>query len=213
MQKARRHLPPNPKIRVRLRPLVCTRFQVLFHSPSGVLFTFPSRYSSLSVTDSYLALEDGPPRFSQGFTCPGLLGVRASSPTRISLTGLSPSMVVRSSTVLLCFGSPLARPRNPRSDHSARVWALPVSLAATQGISIDFFSSRYLDVSVPWVGSLDRVTGLTPAGFPHSDTPGSMLACSSPRLFAACHVLRARRPLPRDAPLWSAGSAFGLDRS
>ena len=28
-------------------------------------------------------------------------------------------------------------------------WALPSSLAATGGISIDFFSSRYLDVSVP----------------------------------------------------------------
>ena len=27
-----------------LRPLVSTRFQVLFHSPPGVLFTFPSRY-------------------------------------------------------------------------------------------------------------------------------------------------------------------------
>ena len=30
--------------------LVNMRFQVLFHSPSGVLFTFPSRYYSLSVT-------------------------------------------------------------------------------------------------------------------------------------------------------------------
>ena len=30
--------------------LVSTRFQVLFHSPPGVLFTFPSRYFSLSVT-------------------------------------------------------------------------------------------------------------------------------------------------------------------
>ena len=99
--------PGYPKIRVGLRPLVCTRFQGLFHSPSGVLFTFPSRYSSLSVTDSYLALEDGPPGFSQGFTCPGLLGVRISSPTRISHTGLSPSAVVRSSTVPLCFGSPV----------------------------------------------------------------------------------------------------------
>ena len=27
-----------------LRLIVSTRFQVLFHSPSGVLFTFPSRY-------------------------------------------------------------------------------------------------------------------------------------------------------------------------
>ena len=30
--------------------LVSTRFQVLFHSPPGVLFTFPSRYYTLSVT-------------------------------------------------------------------------------------------------------------------------------------------------------------------
>ena len=29
---------------------VSTRFQVLFHSPPGVRFTFPSQYSSLSVT-------------------------------------------------------------------------------------------------------------------------------------------------------------------
>ena len=29
--------------------LVGTRFQVLFHSPPGVLFTFPSQYYSLSV--------------------------------------------------------------------------------------------------------------------------------------------------------------------
>ena len=30
--------------------LVNIGFQVLFHSPSGVLFTFPSRYYTLSVT-------------------------------------------------------------------------------------------------------------------------------------------------------------------
>ncbi len=29
-----------------LRRIVCNRFQVLFHSPPGVLFTFPSRYLS-----------------------------------------------------------------------------------------------------------------------------------------------------------------------
>ena len=33
-----------------LSVLVNTRFQVLFHSPPGVLFTFPSQYYSLSVT-------------------------------------------------------------------------------------------------------------------------------------------------------------------
>ena len=74
MQKARSHPVLGPKADNRLLPLVCTRFQVLFHSPSGVLFTFPSRYSALSVTSSYLALEDGPPRFNRDFSCPGLLG-------------------------------------------------------------------------------------------------------------------------------------------
>ena len=44
LQKARRH--PHPQVGVRLRRIVGKRFQVLFHSPPGVLFTFPSRYSS-----------------------------------------------------------------------------------------------------------------------------------------------------------------------
>ena len=34
-----------------LPQLVNTRFQVLFHSPPGVLFTFPSQYYALSVTE------------------------------------------------------------------------------------------------------------------------------------------------------------------
>ena len=33
-----------------LPQLVNTGFQVLFHSPPGVLFTFPSQYYTLSVT-------------------------------------------------------------------------------------------------------------------------------------------------------------------
>ena len=33
-----------------LPPLVNIEFQVLFHSPPGVLFTFPSQYYALSVT-------------------------------------------------------------------------------------------------------------------------------------------------------------------
>ncbi len=34
-----------------LPQFVDTGFQVLFHSPPGVLFTFPSQYSALSVTE------------------------------------------------------------------------------------------------------------------------------------------------------------------
>lgn len=37
--------------------------------------------------------------------------------------------------------------------HADPVWAVPFSLATTQGITVVFFSSRYLDVSVLGVGS------------------------------------------------------------
>ena len=50
-----------------LPQLVNTGFQVLFHSPPGVLFTFPSQYYALSVTKEYLALGWGP-YFPQGST-------------------------------------------------------------------------------------------------------------------------------------------------
>ena len=56
--------------------LVGTGFQVLFHSPPGVLFTFPSQYYTLSVTEEYLGLEGGPPVFPPGFTCPAVLWIQ-----------------------------------------------------------------------------------------------------------------------------------------
>ena len=55
--------------------LVSIWFQVLFHSPPGVLFTFPSRYYTLSVTRSYLALGDGPPVFPPDSSCPVVLRI------------------------------------------------------------------------------------------------------------------------------------------
>ena len=44
MQKARRHTFQQQAVDIVLRPLVGIQFQVLFHSPSGVLFIFRSRY-------------------------------------------------------------------------------------------------------------------------------------------------------------------------
>ena len=84
------------------------------------------------------------------------------------------------------------------------VWPLPLSLATTRGISFDFSSSPYLDVSVqgvPLVYLLIQYTihDSSSCVFPHSDIRGSMLICSSPQLFAACHVLR-RLPMPRHSP-------------
>ena len=80
----------------------------------------------------------------------------------------------------------------------------PLSLATTRRISVDFFSSGYLDVSVPRVPHVTlwiHVTfhGYSPWGFPHSEIHGSKLICSSPWLIAACRVL-LRLLMPRHSP-------------
>ena len=61
--------------RVALCLFVNIRFQVLFHSPPGVLFTVPSRYYTLSVIWSYLALRDGPRSFRPDSSCPDVLWI------------------------------------------------------------------------------------------------------------------------------------------
>ena len=90
--------------------------------------------------------------------------------------------------------------------HGARtmVWPLSISLAATCGIDVSFSSSGYLDVSVHrvplhalWIGAW--MTGVCPAGFPHSEIHGSRDICSSPWLFAAYHVF-LRLSVPRHPP-------------
>ena len=80
--------------------IVNTGFQVLFHSPPGVLFTFPSQYYTLSVTEEYLALRGGPRSFHQGSTCLDVLWIPLLS-FQISLTGLSPSLAGFPKTILL----------------------------------------------------------------------------------------------------------------
>ncbi len=67
----------------------------LFHSPSGVLFTFPSRYLCTIGRQGYLALEGGPPSFPRDFTCPAVL-TNVSRVRPLSPTGLSPALAVLS---------------------------------------------------------------------------------------------------------------------
>ena len=93
-----------------------------------------------------------------------------------------------------------SEPRNARIP----VWPLSISLAATLEIDVSFSSSGYLDVSVHrvplhalWIGAW--MTGVCPAGFPHSEIHGSRDICSSPWLFAAYHVF-LRLSVPRHPP-------------
>ena len=119
-----------------------------------------------------------------------------------SLTRLLRSLAGLSNPLLLRIASAYAGPQ-PQGACSL-VWAFPTSLAATMGIDFSFSSSGYLDVSVPRVPSFTlwihvNAVSLPLTGFPHSDIMGSMPACGSPMLFAACHVL-LRRLVPWHPP-------------
>ena len=102
---------------------------------------FPHGTSALSVAREYLALERGRPGFARSFTCSALLRIGLGI-VAISPTGLSPSVARRS--ILFGYRYRSVSPSyNPGRAFALPVWALPRSLAATDGISIDFCSSRY----------------------------------------------------------------------
>ena len=74
----------------RLQRIVGTRFQVLFHSPPGVLFTIPSRYSSAIGHQKVFRQPSGLGRFTQDSTGPVLLGNTRTQPDRFHLRGSHP---------------------------------------------------------------------------------------------------------------------------
>ena len=105
---------------------------------SGCFSPFPHGTRPLSVSREYLALPDGPGRFTQDFSCPALLRIPISA-IMTSYTELSSSMAELSRT----FHSSSQQNNSvlqPRPGIATRpVWALPASLATTRGI-ITLFS-------------------------------------------------------------------------
>ena len=121
--------------------LVSIRFQVLFHSPPGVLFTVPSRYYTLSVTWSYLALRDGPRLFRQDSSCPAVL--RILPPLKqFRLRGFYP-LLPRFPTLFDYRSQWISESFTPIV-LLLPVWALPISLATTFGIVFYFLFLRVI---------------------------------------------------------------------
>src|SRR4051794_7722638 len=141
-------------------------FRYYFTPLPGCFSPFPHGTSSLSVTEEYLALRDGPRGFRPGFPCPAVLRYSSRKSVRFRLQGhylLWRDFPFTSANARIC-NFPTRRqtdqdePYNPRTTttavyHVARVWALPLSLATTQGVEVSFLSSGYLDVSVPQLAS------------------------------------------------------------
>ena len=107
-------------------------------------------------------MRGGPRGFRPGFPCPAVLRYSRSEAQSFRLRGPYPlrrAVPCTSPTTELC-DSPTRRqtdqlePYNPpvttpAGYHITGVWALPFSLATTQGVEVSFLSSGYLDVSVP----------------------------------------------------------------
>ena len=90
---------PSPHIEA---PIACRHaVSGLFHSPPGVLFTFPSRYFCSIGRWTCLALDRGRPCFRRNCTCSALLGIGSQGEFSFSPTGLSPSAARLPSTVRL----------------------------------------------------------------------------------------------------------------
>ena len=162
-------------------------FRFYFIPLSGFFSPFPHGTSSLSVSGEYLALEDGPPRFTLDFSCPALL--------RYALT---PSLGFGYRTITLYglafqLGSPTnprtlyCAPYNPCQDYSKQVWAFPSSLALLRE------SLRFLFLEVlRYFNSLRLLTiRCTPrgVGFPIQKSPGHRSLGTSPKLIAAIQRL------------------------
>ena len=122
-------------------------FRFSFTPLSGVLFTFPSRYLSSIGLPGVLSL---------GGWCrllrTGLLRPRPTQGTGSvrfgfaygAVTLYGPPFQARSAASAL----PSRPPFNPGRASTPPVWAGPLSLAATRGVTLVFLSSDYWDVSV-----------------------------------------------------------------
>jgi hypothetical protein len=191
MQKVRRH--PYG-----LRPLVSTWFQVLLTQLTAVLFTFQSPYYFTIGHRVVFSLARWSAQLHTEFHELRITLVRLSTPIRPYAYGA----ITRSGRLFHTVLLGLIQLKAPATPGRILVWAVPISLAATDGIDVSFYSCRYLDVSVPCVRSLwlyihHRVTRRW--GFPIRKSWDHCLFASYSKLFVGYHVLR-RLSMPRHPP-------------
>ena len=182
------------------------RFQVLFHSPSGVLFTFPSRYFCTIGSLEYSALDRGRPGFGQGSSCPALLRYRIMESASFRLRDCHPLRCgCPAASAMIQFSSnSTGHPHaalQPRSRRFGLLRFRSPLLAESLLISFPrvlrwFTSSR---VAPPHYFIHACGVRLAAYGLPHSAVRGSPDMCSYPRLFAAYRGL-LRLQAPRHPP-------------
>ncbi len=145
-----------------------------------MLFTFPLRYWFTIGVYGVFSLTGWCRQFQAGFLRSRLTQDTAR-PAQFVPTGFSPSLMSLSRNFSLMSSSKCS-PTTP-VQHATQVWALPFSLATTQGIIIIFFSCGYLDVSVLRVGSFFKVMHLQCNRLSHSEIFGYIARVQLPEAY------------------------------
>ena len=170
-------------------------FRFSFTPLFGVLLTFPSRYWSSVGLPGVFSLAGWSPLIRTGFLVSRPTQV-ADSLTLAARTGVSPASPGLSRPFRFLKSFLMSAPTTPQLPRQPRFGLLPVRSPLLRQSIVFFLFLRVLRCfSSPRSPTLSGVTGLLPAGLPHSDTHGSIPACGSPCIFAACRVLpRLRKP-------------------
>ena len=162
-------------------------------------------------------MEGGPSGFRPGFTCPIVLGyslgrVLSFAYGAITLCGFLSSVIRLDSTLLTAAGVQCRRARAPQHPmHNAAGLAckgfglcpLRSPLLRTSrflsvpGVTKMFQFAPFASAGYSFAG---RIVRFTRTAFPHSEISGSRVACTSPELIAAGHVLH-RLLAPRHPPM------------
>ena len=177
---------------IELRPLVGLWFQVLFHSPPGVLFDFPSRYWFTFGQIRVFRLSPW-----SGWIPAEFPVLRCTWDTSRSLENLAYRTFtlsgVTSQTLLLFSPVPHWGPATPAikmtglacSLFARRYWGNPLRFLFLRLLRC-FSSPRSLTLPIEF----SKVyPGTNQGGFSHSEISGSKPVCDSPKHFAAYHVL------------------------
>ena len=177
-------------------------FRIYFTPLTAVLFTFPSRYLFAIGRQLVFSLTPWSARIHATFH---VCGTTQESCRFHQVFGHGPLTLfgMLFHTLNLTIRIPRSGPTTPHPKDG--VWAVPLSLAATYGITS--FSFPPLTEMFHFSGFREltpilfrvRRSSITLIRLPHSEISGSKRICRSPKLIAAYHVLH-RLLAPRHPP-------------
>ena len=150
---------------------------------------FPHGTGSLSVSQEYLALPDGPGGFAQNYSCSALLRIPLCR-ILFQIQDFHPLWFFFPEDSFHSIHT-MSRSYYPAAAlPQSRFGLFPVrSPLLGESLLFSFPRGTKMFQFPPLASRIRGITGLQPAGLSHSEICGSMVICTYPQLIAAYHVL------------------------